>query len=80
MMEAGRSSETSVLIQATRRNVPEDTIIHSHRRENLISYIYMRCPGDWSAQSSKEMPSSGMLRRVTLVTTDVSEGRIAPSV
>jgi hypothetical protein len=32
------SSETSVLTRATRRNKPEDTILHSHRRENLKSY------------------------------------------
>jgi hypothetical protein len=32
------SSETSVLTRATRRNNPEDTILHSHRRENLKSY------------------------------------------
>jgi hypothetical protein len=38
MMEAPGSSETSVLIRATRRNNPEDTIVHSHRRENLKSY------------------------------------------
>jgi hypothetical protein len=25
--------------QATRRNIPEDTIFHSHRRENIKSYI-----------------------------------------
>jgi hypothetical protein len=25
--------------RATRRNIPEDTILHSHRRENLKSYI-----------------------------------------
>jgi hypothetical protein len=24
--------------RATRRNIPEDTILHSHRRENLKSY------------------------------------------
>jgi hypothetical protein len=34
-----RSYETSVLTRATRRNNPEDTILHSHRRENLKSYI-----------------------------------------
>jgi hypothetical protein len=38
MKEAPCSSETSVLTTATWRNNPEDTIIHSHRRENLKSY------------------------------------------
>jgi hypothetical protein len=39
LMEAVRSSYMSVLTRATRRKIPEDDILHSHRRENLKSYI-----------------------------------------
>jgi hypothetical protein len=37
--KATRSSETSILIRATRRNIPEDSMLHSHRCEDLKSYI-----------------------------------------
>jgi hypothetical protein len=33
------SSETWVQTRATRRNIPEDTILHSHLCENFKSYI-----------------------------------------
>jgi hypothetical protein len=45
MMDAIRSSETSVLTRATRRNISQDGILHSHRRENLKSYVALT---DWA--------------------------------
>jgi hypothetical protein len=38
MMDAIRSSETSVLIRGTRHNIQEGGILHSRRRGNLKSY------------------------------------------
>jgi hypothetical protein len=46
-MEKIRSFETPVVTGATRHNVPEDGILHSHRRENLKSYIPLTC---WALQ------------------------------
>jgi hypothetical protein len=60
MMEALKSSETSVLTRAIGRNISEDDIIHSHRREYLKSYnIYEDCslPFCGTAQSDSLTPA-----------------------
>jgi hypothetical protein len=53
MMEALSSSEMSVLTRATRRNIPEDAIFHSHRREKLESYMAL---SDWSLAETYVSP------------------------
>jgi hypothetical protein len=37
-----RSSETSVVIRATRSNILEEIIFHSHRCENLKFYVEIK--------------------------------------
>jgi hypothetical protein len=52
MMEALSSSETPVHTRATWRNFPEDDILHSHRRENLKSYITLT---GWTLQRRRNV-------------------------
>jgi hypothetical protein len=42
-MEELSSSETLALTRVSWRDIPEDGILNSHRRENLKSYIWETC-------------------------------------
>jgi hypothetical protein len=42
--ERGTSASKWLQTRSTRRHIPEDDILHSHRRENLKSYTICSCP------------------------------------
>jgi hypothetical protein len=56
MKEALSSSETSVLTRATRRNIPEDAILHSHLREILKIFDLFLVFHEWRLIPSLRYP------------------------
>jgi hypothetical protein len=47
-----RSSETSVITTTTRRRIIDEGILHSHRHENLKSYIALT---DWALRQRRNV-------------------------
>jgi hypothetical protein len=57
MKEALHSTDTSVRTKATRHNIPENAILHSHRHENLKFYVaFTDCKKDFAIMKKNYLP------------------------
>jgi hypothetical protein len=52
-----------VLTRATRRNIPEEAILHSHRCENLKSYMFTQSVDN----TNTDHKQNGIIRNIKIV-------------
>jgi hypothetical protein len=71
MIEAIRSSETSLATRVTQSNIPEDGILHSHRREDIKSYIICNIHVRSTARNREPLQSENSLGTLAKVIAEL---------